>query len=212
MKILIISSPRSGSSSLLNAIYKSIDKCKGFAEPFNKVREEGFGDPISEYSLDYSKLVVKILSWDLLPFENFDEKNLIFQNSILHADDINFITPILNYSKNFNKIILLSRKSQMQAAKSLLSSILNNSFHTKYNYSSSLDPKLMERSLQIIKNNNSIIEVLGKYLKLPINYYENIYNKDKDSLKNFLISNNIKIDNFNTFKSYLDLKNRYRQN
>ena len=212
MKILIISSPRSGSSSLLNAIYKSIDKCKGFAEPFNKVREEGFGDSINEYSLNYPKLVVKILSWDLLSFENFDKKNYLFQNSIINVNNIDLITPILDYSKNFNKIILLTRKSKIQAAESLLSSILSNSFHTKYDYFPSLDSKLMERSLQMIENNNLIIEVLGKHLNLPINYYENIYNKDKGSLKNFLISNDVEIDNFNNFKNYLDLKNRYRQN
>ena len=213
MKILIISTPRSGSTALFNGIFKSLNNYKGFCEPSN-LQSESLGNPIKDYSLNYPNLIVKILTWDVfysrpLPLNTID---LLFANNFVSLDNVmpSILEDLVNYSSDFNKVILLRRKNEIESAKSSRHASLESKYHnpyfynnTKYDYS---------ENLNFIVNHNKIIHNLSNILKIPITYYEDLFQGSKSNINNFLTQNNIQLDNINTFYEYLNPKNRYRQN
>jgi hypothetical protein len=212
MKILIISSPRSGSTSLFNGLYKSLYNFKGFCEPFNP-NSESLGNLNKEYSLTYPNLLVKILPWDLLYSQPLPIYflNLFFSKNYVSFDALlpYILENLIKYSSNFDKIILLRRKNEIESSKSTIYSN-NNEYHNlyfydniKYDYS---------EDLNFVVNNNLIIKNLSNELNISITYYEDLFTGNKDNIKNFISANQLPISSFENFYSYLDPKNRYRKN
>ena len=212
MKILIISPPRSGSTSLFNGLYKTLNNFKGFCEPFN-LGSESLGNSNKEYSLDYPNLLVKILTWDLLfsrPFPLYF-MDLLFSKNFVSFDSLMpyILENLKQYLSNFNKIILLKRKNEIESAKSMAYSI-RNEYHLPYSYDGTKYD--YSEDLNFIVNHNNIIKTLSNKLNIPITYYEDLFTGNKDNIKNFIHINQLPISNFENFYSYLDPKNRYRQN
>ena len=212
MKTLIISPPRSGSTSLFLGLHKSIKGCKGFCEPFNPINEP-FGDLKSEYSLDYNNLLVKLLPWDLLyshplPLRFID---LVFTKNFVSFDILlpYILEGLVKYSSNFDKVILLRRKNEIESAKSTTHAS-SNGYHIPYSYDSTKYD--YSKDLNFVVNNNNIIKNLSSILNIPITYYEDLFIGNKNNIKNFIDINQLPISNFENFYSYLDPKNRYRQN
>jgi hypothetical protein len=213
MKILIISTPRSGSTTLFNGLYKSLNNYKGFCEPFN-LNSESKGDSIKEYSLNYSNLLIKVLPWDLLlsnKSEYFGLIDHLFQTNNYSLDMVKSraLLNLKNYSSNFDQIILLTRRNKLLQAQSYSFASLNQLYHTTYKYNQ--DFQDLARSFTFIKNHDDILLKLSIKLDIPITYYEDLFQGDKNNINNFLTQNNIQVDNINTFYEYLDPKNRYRQ-
>ena len=214
MKILIISSPRSGSTTLFNALYKCLSNYKGFCEPFN-AGDESLGNSYKEYSLNYSNLIVKVLPWDLLisnRLEYFEIIDQFFQTNTYSLDIVKSkaLLNLKNYSSNFDQIILLTRKNKISQAQSYTFASTTHLYHTTYEYNQ--DFQDLTRGFTFIQNHDDILFSLSQKLNLSITYYEDLFQGNKSNIKNFLNQNNIQLNNENVFYEYLNPKNRYRQN
>jgi len=206
MKILIISQGRSGSTNLLNYLSNSIPNHLSYNEPFNV-------DPIKvkntiPLDLKAPNLIVKTLV------------SYVPSNCYTFFDTEQTIQKIINYYlnsliPNFNKIVLLTRMNEIENVKSYYNSLETNKWHSPYHMPSSFSFSKDQRINSIlsnIRNNNSILYRLSEIIKVPITYYEDIFTGDKNKIQNFLKQSQIEISNFEKFYSYLDPKNRYRQN
>jgi len=210
MKILIIGNLRSGSTSLFNAFYKSMDGYKGFSEPFNS-REEGFGNSKELYSLDYSNLIVKLLPWDLYQDFAFDMINYLFYRETLNITQLKskIEDGLYNYSSNFDKIILLIRKNKLEQSQSYSNSAENNNYHISYYYNDNIGD--LDLSSNLLKHHDDIITNLSDKLQIPLTYYEDLYQGNVSLIHSFLNQNQIKVDNLKLFCETLNPKYRYRQ-
>jgi hypothetical protein len=149
MKILIISLPRTGSTSYFNLLSQKYN-LKSISEPFNDV----LGN--SEYNEKYD--------WST-------ETNICVKTHI-NQKDLNFYINFVNY---FDEIILLSRKDLIACAESFAYAKYYNNFSEKYNWTST---KNFKKNVDLIKQyNNKLIE-LSKTLNKNIIYYEDIFNID----------------------------------
>jgi hypothetical protein len=151
MRILIISLPRTGSTSLLNKISKE-KKLQPLFEPF-----DGSGRTL--YSDDLKNIVLKTIVCEQHP-----------------KDVDNYMEWITNFSKTFDEVILLSRKDLIACAESHSYCVFNKSkgFTSYNNY-------LWEKTPidEICYNNvikwDGFLKELSIKLKTPITYYEDIY-------------------------------------
>jgi hypothetical protein len=154
MKILIISLPRTGSTTLLLNISKE-KNLRSIFEPFSK-------SPTSLYNKDDNDLVLK---------------SIIYQKTNNFENHIDFH---LELSKEFDEVILLSRKDLNACAESLAyyshnidKFIKNPNLKYFWNLTDNFDfaySKILEW------NENMII--LSEKLNLPITYYEDLYDLD----------------------------------
>ena len=213
MKILILGNPRSGSTSLFQGLHKSLEGYKSFCEPLNP-KEEKFGDLKSEYSLEYNKLIVKILPWDLI-IKSFSSQDFIFnlfEKNYISLNELfpSIINSLIEYSKNFQKIILLDRKDKIEQSQSLKYASITQNYHNFYKFNNEDLDFLTQTNL--LNNHSKVLNILSNTLNIPITYYEDLFQGNKNSINNFLTQNNIQVDNFENFYSYLNPKNRYRQN
>lgn len=150
MKILIISLPRTGSSSFCNYLAdKHSLEC--IPEPFNELNN------LEKY---------KNYNWN-------DKESICVKTHINH-NDINFY---LEYVKNFDTIYLLSRKNLKECAESFAYATYSRNFSDKYEWKST--PNLYKCIELINEYNNKLIE-LSKLLNLDIIYYEDIFNISSD--------------------------------
>ena len=219
MKILIISVPRCGSTSLFEGLYQGLNNFKGFCEPFNEPNE-GYGNDKNLYSLNYDNLIVKILGWELA-FSNkyhnyFEFVDSIFRHEYFNIDVFieNIVKINIQYSKNFDKIILLDRKNKNDILESLIFASTNLKYHSKYIFEKSLLEKkdISSQLSNHIKYQSKIIHLISNHLNIPVTYYEDLFSGNKKNINNFLLSNQIKLDLPDKFYNFLNPKNRYRQN
>ena len=210
MKILILGNLRSGSTTLFNALYKSMEGYKGFCEPYNP-SETRFGDSKSTYSLEYSNLIVKILPWDLHSDYSFFVVDNAFQNNMSSVDFIKsfIINSLNNYVINFDKVILLNRKNKLEQAQSYSFASRNNLYHNNYEYDDNFQD--LSRSFNLIKNHDDILDYLSNNWKIPLIYYEDLFLGNTDNINNFVKNYNLPIKDFKILYEYLNPKNRYRQ-
>lgn len=144
MSILIISLPRTGSTSLLNKLAKE-NEFKPLFEPFdgtNRVQYNG-------------------------------EKNVVLKTIICHHPN-NF-----ELSKEFETIILLSRKNVLECVESHaylthFKKIKNYNPHGQYYYEEVPSDLFKICYNDVIKWNDDLKELSTKF-NLPITYYEDIY-------------------------------------
>lgn len=192
MKILIVAIPRSGSQTLL----KSIGTCLNLTT---------MGEPFNES-------VHKNVNWNYTPENNEVVKSLISIN------DDNPIEFYKNYSKLFDRTILLSRKNTHEAAESYSYQVAKNTsfsyispeenkWHQKYTYIESKDLDFWKSV--VLKNKNNL-QILSKELNLDIDWYEDLYSGDKEKIVNF--SNKHKLDlDISEFSELVNPKYRLRQ-
>jgi len=156
MKVLIVSLPRCGSTSLMNRI-ASNDNLESYMEPFSIDREH----PPYGY-------------WDTI--NNVVVKTLIGQPQL--NDLVSFYT---KFSEKFDKVILLSRRDLLSVSESfayLTWNIENGiSFDTEYIWTPT--PNLNDTYLLINKLNDDILK-LSKKINIPITYYEDIFNTNSN--------------------------------
>ena len=186
MKILIISVPRSGSNTLLKTI-SSMLKLKKIVEPFNEV-------------------LWKNVKYDIIPENNVVVKSLID----IVVPNHNTISFYKDYSKSFDKTILLSRKNTKELSESYAFKIWKNNitgWHQKYNYNQLGD---IDKWVESMIKNKSHIEKLSNELNIEIDWYEDLYCGDEEKIVNFLNKHKINVD-IPEFSEYLNPKHRLRQ-
>ena len=151
MKVLLITLPRTGSTSLLKTISEE-RKLNPISEPFNDV------------------------NGNLEKYKDYDWKNT---NDICVKTHINHknITFYLEFVKFFDEVILLSRKDLMECAESLSYANHFQRFTEKYKWIKT--PNLNE-NIKLVKQFNEELEKLSKLTNIKISYYEDLFNSESE--------------------------------
>lgn len=161
MKILIISLPRTGSTSLL---FKMADRynLRPIFEPFHDRTNQFYnGETLWIYNRDEDNVIVK---------------------TIIHHHPNN-----IELAKEFNMIILLSRRNLKECAESnayfakFSHSNQNNGYksHTPYFYDN-ISERELDTSFDFILKLDSELKKLSELLKIPIMYYEDIFDVNSE--------------------------------
>ena len=155
MSILIIALPRTGSTELGTRLSVE-NKLKYEFEPFNPLE--------------------KLLKYESKNYKNALIKTMVFHTPIF-VDEVDRLKWLLNISKDFKKIILLSRKDLIAVTESwsFLLYETKNGFKSTYPYVWKKTPNYDEQ-FEFIQNCQKELEYLSKELNIPITYYEDIYN------------------------------------
>ena len=202
MKILIISPPRCGSSSLLRNISKLSD--------YDMIFEPYMGnDPLSSrakekipYPFDVpDNFIVKMIT-NQLPkkFVYTETSNTFF----------NFITSIY---KDYDMVILLSRRNEKEHFESYVNLRISNK-----NKDNPFQPWFfedIENKLSTVDINDIIfyknqMNMISTKLSIPMIYYEDLYGDDRNKSLEIIKSWKLDIDN-GKLNEILNPKFRYRQ-
>ena len=163
MKVLIISLPRCGSTALMHKISDELDLVP-YMEPFS----------------------AEIKNQPPYDFWN-DKQNVVVKTLIGQPRLDNLVSFYTKFSKNFDEVILLSRRDLVAAAESYayLKWNLSNGFMLDDEYQWEETPNLSEIYQLITKLDDDIIK-LSKILNLKVSYYEDLYdlNSSKRLRKN----------------------------
>jgi len=155
MKILLITLPRTGSTSLLKRISEE-QKLNSIGEPFNNV------------------------NGNLEKYKDYDWKNT---NDICVKTHINHknITFYLEFVKFFDEVILLSRKDLNACAESLSYANHFQNFTEKYEW---INTPNLNNNIKLVKEFNEELEKLSKLTNIKISYYEDLFNPElEDKLR-----------------------------
>lgn len=168
MKILIISTPRAGSSSLLKNISK-IGKSKSIFEPYMS------SDPLS-------KRTVEKIPFPFTPPEKCVVKMLVNQVPKAYGTDSDFFNFIISIYKDYDKLILLNRRNLKDHFISYVNLRINNNNKTDPQlpwYIENIESKLNNFSMDEITYCRDIIDKISSKLLVPITYYEDLYGVDR---------------------------------
>jgi len=190
LKILIVASSRSGSTTLTRMIGNILNYVQ-YHEPFN------YGHP--SYA---SKIFPKILS------NNCVVKSIIDQKPIGGGDILEFYKKYVN---KFDKVILLSRKNKQEVYESMLHRVTyfwNGDWHTPYIYEELPEN---DRVRKWVQHQSNLLESLSEISNIPITWYEDIYSGNKALVE--LKIKEWKIDSvtYENSKKYLNTENKYRK-
>jgi hypothetical protein len=152
MKILLITLPRTGSTSLLKKISEE-ENLIPISEPFNDING------------NFKKY--KNYNWE-------NEDNICVKKHINHKD----IPFYLDFMKFFNKVILLSRKDLNACAESLSYANHFQNFTEKYEWTNT--PNL-KHNIKLINEYNEKLEKLSKLIDINISYYENLFDINSEN-------------------------------
>ena len=196
MKILIISPPRTGSTSLLNNICRLTDS-KRIAEPYTNPKELITREPYP-YPLELSKkCVVKMISFQVP--EQYGNPN----------EFLNFIKSIY---KEYDKVILLNRKNLQEHFESFINlrvRLNKKSVHAPWYID---DIKEYKKNFDIEKfiPYREIIDKISDELSIPIIYYEDLYGEDREKSFNIINKLDLELDS-NLLNEKLHPKFKYRK-
>jgi hypothetical protein len=151
MKILLITLPRTGSTSLLIKTTNEY-KLTQISEPFNEINGN-----LEKYK-DYD--------WE-------NEKDICVKTHINHKD----VTFYLEFIKFFDKVVLLSRRDLSACAESLAYANYFKNFTEKYEWIST--PNLNE-NVKLVKEFNEKLEKLSKLINTKILYYEDLFDLESE--------------------------------
>jgi hypothetical protein len=196
MKILIISPPRCGSTSLLDNI-SALANCEKMFEPYRNNISDGIFE--NEYPL-------------LLP-QNCVVKMIPYQVPKKYGKPSDFFNFILSIYKEYDKIILLNRKNLQDHFESFVN--LRIRMDKKLNvyvpwFKEDIEKKIIEYNIEQLKPYRNIIDEISNELKIPIIYYEDLYGENRTKSLEIIKSWNLGIDN-NKLNELLHPKFKYRK-
>jgi len=201
MKILIISPPRCGSTSLLNniSLLRSADR---IAEPYTNPKELISRDPYP-YPLPVTdNCVVKMIT-SQVP-EEFGKPN-------------EFCKFIKTLYKDYDRTIILGRKNLNEHFESFLNlrmRLNKENVHAPWyineleTYNKSLE--LIDQLKATLKKNLEMINQIQIELNIPIIFYEDLYGSDREKSFNILKNLDLELD-VNLLNKKLHPKFKYRQ-
>lgn len=161
MKILLITLPRTGSTSLLKKISEE-QNLVPISEPFNTK-----------------------LSDNLKQYKNFDWANVDNVCVKTHINHMN-VSFYLEFVKFFDKVILVSRKDLKACAESLSYAHHFNNFLEKYIWTPT--PNL-QNTIKFVKKIDKDLRELSKLINIEISYYEDLFDiNSENKLRNKNIS------------------------
>jgi hypothetical protein len=152
MKILLITLPRTGSTSLLKSLSEEYN-LKSISEPFN------------------------LSSKNIEEYKNFDWEaadGICVKTHINHKD-------ILFYSnlvKLFDRVILVSRKNLKLCAESLSYANHFKNFSEKYEWVNT--PNLVD-NIKLVKKFDDDLKKLSELINIDVLYYENLFDVNSEN-------------------------------
>ena len=149
MKILLITLPRTGSTSLLKKIGEE-QNLISITEPFNNVNGN-----LEKY---------KYYNWK-------NTNDICVKTHINHKD----VTFYLDFIKFFDEVILLSRKDLKALAESLSHANYFQNFTEKYDW---INTPNLDENIKLVKEFNKELEKLSKLINIKILYYEDLFNTE----------------------------------
>ena len=147
MKVLLITLPRTGSTSLLKKIVEE-QNLLAIAEPFNNVN--GNSEKYKYY--------------------NWKNTNDICVKTHINHKDILFY---LEFIKFFDEVILLSRKDLNACAESLSYANHYQNFTEKYEW---IKTPNLNKNIILVNEFDAELEKLSKLTNIKISYYEDLFN------------------------------------
>jgi hypothetical protein len=192
MKILLLYTPRSGSTSIMRYFQKVNPEYEIFNQPWSMWSDS----PI--VSLD-----------DIKIYENVFVKNAV-DWIFAPRSKYKFIPSLDEIFDTFDKIVLLSRKNLLEQTQSLYFSLHDNSYTnqvSKLYHVDNIDKIKYEQDKLALLFNIDCMENLKKNYNLTHFYYEDLYEKSFDSLFKFL---NLEF-NILCFNEFLSLNKRYKK-
>ena len=197
MKVLIITSGRSGSTSLALGLSNSINGCDLFFEPFasfnhnnNELIRNDLGTPTS---IKKHVFYLRNSDYNVIEKHIIDDPYYWGDNKEVSRKDC-CVDFYLNYSKCFDKIILLDRRKLEDWVDSWVNAREKNEFF-KYEEKKIKDVDYKEE-LKQYGELKEMLYIISDKLKIPVYYYEDIFSGDKNYIKEFLDKLEIKIDSF----------------
>lgn len=190
MKILLISLPRTGSTSITSYFNESNKNFKTFSEPFNINGKLGY------YTY---KNVIK--------YSNIFVKHMLVQKPP-GLKDLTTKEQFKRFYKDFDKIVFLDRKNLTEQVESLSTALVTKVWHTKYVYSEQQHSEYIKEQTKTLKYWKKKMISLSNEYDCKIFYYEDIfYNKEK--MLEFLSEINSEYNEIN-FQIFLDVDKKYR--
>ena len=189
MRILIISTPRSGSTTLTESLCRLL-LCDSYHEPFNN---------------DHPALASKSYPTHLP--SSMVLKTMFFQLPNDEKDPFNFYS---NKLGDYDKVIILSRKDVHASYESFNHNIKNNqngNWHKEYIYKEK--DFNIELFNQFLKWTSDIIE-FSFINNIPITWYEDLYSYDLKVRENSILNMNLEL-NTNDIINELNKFSKYRK-
>jgi hypothetical protein len=201
-RILIIGNYRSGTTQLM----------LGLADIFNLL---DFREPFAERSDIIKKRNSHITYRNHELVDRMVTKTLMQQIPTNWAGtDFEFLD---NLRKDYDKVILLSRKNVEDRLNSYLNSILTNKWHDKYvddeDKLIKLEKKILIENIDKTYYTDKRINEYSLHSGINLTWYEDLYNQDKSHSYNTVFSWNLSdnMDGFdNLWENYLSPNHKYR--
>jgi LPS sulfotransferase NodH len=201
MKILILATPRSGSTSLVKFVdsHLKLENYKMFIEPYNDLNYKDYFD---EFDCETTE--------PLLKYENILVKNLLLAGYDEYPTKT--FTSVHDYFKwcgvFFDKILILDRKDKIAQSESFvinetMSRERGISWHTPKIYDlDKLNQSYLKKMIDRYNESSKILNDLSKSQNIPIFYYEDIFlEHNMDVIKNLLeyLGMELLLDKYNEF-------------
>jgi len=151
MKVLLITLPRTGSTSLLKKIVEE-QNLLAITEPFNNIN--GNSEKYKYY--------------------NWKSTNDICVKTHINHKDIPFY---LEFIKFFDEVILLSRKDLNACAESLSYANHYQNFTEKYEW---IKTPNLNKNIKLVNEFNEELQKLSKLTNIKISYYEDLFNSESE--------------------------------
>jgi hypothetical protein len=208
MKILILGTPRSGSTSLVRLIDSHINlfNYRMFIEPFNQLLDKEINS--IEPLLEYDSILVKnlfLIGNDEYPKESF--KNVV-----------EYLNWCYSY---FDKIVILDRKDKIAQSESF---VINETmwreksvgWHTKKIYDlDNMDKSYLKTMIDRYTESSKILNDIAYTNEFPILYYEDIFlNHDIKVVKNLFeyLEMDLDVEMYNKYVISKELQVRIDRN
>jgi len=189
VKILIISSPRCGSSRLTESLAKALG-LKQYHEPYNKF----WGSKYFKKDWDFfeDNCIVKLMSY---------EKGPTFEGTTLEF--------LLQLSNQFDKVIFLDRKdfqAQLESYSFMRQHRYSGDWQAPYIYNKNTDLNVDNYYLSVLKDN---VKYLANQMGKNITYYEDIYSDDAELVESILRESDINVK-YEDLLPHIHTKNKLR--
>jgi len=184
MKILIIATPRSGSTSLIRGLGKILS-LERIPEPFNRhsQRCKTYPYPIRENSV--LKSIV-----DQVPKE-YNGAEYFFKH----------------FSKEFDNVIILGRRSFWDQYNSFISAVDSDIWHRRY---IKVEHPFEKEHYESLTRLRQLLDECSEKLNIPITWYEDLYSGDKELIKKITDPWNLEFD-FDKLYSWINPAKKYGQ-
>jgi hypothetical protein len=187
MRVLMLYTPRCGSTSILKYFEKLNPEYTIISQPWSPLVSE----LEAKNKVEYAQIV--------------SNKNIFVKSAIglFFYKQI----PYEFIKQDFDKIIVLSRKNHKEQTESLAHAAKHNSFlePAKYLIDGELDFFIGEMD-KVLLEEKARIQELEEHLNAKVFYYEDLYYNSFDDLFKYLEIEYVE----EYFKKFLDIKNKYR--